>query len=115
MIASLKSQITQTMKFGIAKLPKTFYKNTEKKFKRKKNNSKELSSIKDRKVNTNFCYGGRKSFITWQIQWRCYVGPRGPYASTWFTKHTFLETLCKVKKTDNVTKTNNNIQSYLLN
>ena len=31
-----KFVITQTMKFDIAKVPITFYKNTEKKFKRKK-------------------------------------------------------------------------------
>ena len=62
------------MKFGIAKLPKTFYKNTERKFKRKKsnNNNKALSSIENRKVNTNPSYDGRKSFVTWQIQCRHY-------------------------------------------
>ena len=54
-----------------------FYKNTEKKFKRKKNNNKHLRSIKDRKVNTNFCYGERNSFFTWQIQCRCYGGQGG--------------------------------------
>ena len=37
------------MKFGIAKLPNTSYRNTEKKFKRKKKYSKELSSIEDKK------------------------------------------------------------------
>ena len=31
-----KFEITQTIKFAIAKLPETFYKNTDKKFKRKK-------------------------------------------------------------------------------
>ena len=56
--------VTPTMKFGRAKLPKTFYKNTEKKFKCKKNTNKELSLIEDRKVNTNLCYDGRKSFAT---------------------------------------------------
>ena len=51
--------ITQTMKFGIAKLPKTFYKNTEKSLYAKKNNEKDLSSFQNRKVpvNTKFCYG----------------------------------------------------------
>ena len=54
------------MKFGIAQLPKIFYKNNEKKkFKLKKESNKELSSIEDRKVHTKFCYDGRKSFATW--------------------------------------------------
>ena len=68
-----KYVITQTMKLGIAKLPKTFYKNTKKNFKRQKNNKELFSSFKDRKVNANFCYGERKSFVTWQIQCRCYT------------------------------------------
>ena len=55
------------MEFGIAKLPKTFYKNTEKNFKREKSYNKELRSFKDRKVNTNLCYSGRISFVTWQV------------------------------------------------
>ena len=54
------------MKFGTAKLPKTFYKNTEKKFKhsQKKKNNKELSLIENRKVTTNFCYHGRKKVLS---------------------------------------------------
>ena len=51
------------MKFGIAKLPQELYKNIEKKFKRtQRNNNKELSSIEDRKVNTNLRNDGRKKF-----------------------------------------------------
>ena len=43
------------MKFGIAKLPQTFYKDTENKFKRKKKqNNKELSLIEDRKAKQIF-------------------------------------------------------------
>ena len=57
-----KFVIAPSMKFGIAKLPNTFCKTTKKKLKRKKNNNKELSSIEDRKVNTNLCYDGRKRF-----------------------------------------------------
>ena len=67
----LHFEIIQTMKFGVAKLPKTFYKNAAKKFKPKKHNNKELSSIDDGKVNPNFCYSGRKSFATWQVQCYC--------------------------------------------
>ena len=52
------------MKFGIAELPKAFYKNSEKNFERKKSNNKELSSFENRKVNAYFCYGGRISFST---------------------------------------------------
>ena len=40
------------MKFGRAKLPKTFYKIPKKSFKRKKKNNKESNSIEDRKVNS---------------------------------------------------------------
>ena len=101
------------MKIGIAKLPKIFYKDTENKLKRRKINNKELSSIKNRKVSANFGYGGRKSFVTWQIQCRCYGGPAGPYPPSWFTKNTYFGTSCKVKKIDNDVKRNNNIQSYL--
>ena len=78
------------MKFGIAKLPKTFYKNTKKKLRRKKNN-KELASFEDRNINTNFCYSGRKSFGTWQVQCHCYRGPGGPYPPSSLTKIRFLE------------------------
>ena len=53
-----KFAILPTMTFGIAKLPKTFYKNTAKTLYAKK----RLTSIEDRKVNTNLCYNGRKSF-----------------------------------------------------
>ena len=79
------------MEFGIAKLPKSFYKNTEKNFKREKSNNKELRSFKDRKVNTNLCYSGRISFVTWQVQCHCCGGPRGPYPPSWCTKIVFLE------------------------
>ena len=103
------------MKFGIAKLPKTCYKSTEKRLNAKKNNNnKEVSSIEDRKEHTNFCYGGRKSFFIRQIQCRYYGGPGGPYPPSWFTKSTFFGTSRKVKKADNVAKRNYNIQSYLI-
>ena len=84
------------MKFGIANLPKTFYKNTEKKLTRKKKYNKELSSFEHRNVNTNFCYSGRKSFVIWQVQRHYYGGPGGPYPPSWFTKIVFFETSCKV-------------------
>ena len=35
------------MKFGIAKLPKTCYKNTEKKFKRKKKTQQRIKLIRE--------------------------------------------------------------------
>ena len=38
----------------------------------------------------NFCYGGRKSFVTWQIS-AVATGARGLYAPFWLTKNTFLE------------------------
>ena len=64
------------MKFGSAKLPKTFTTIPHKNFKRKKNSSnKELSLIENRKVNTNLCCDGRKNFVTRKIQCRRYVGP----------------------------------------
>ena len=43
------------MKFGIAKHPKLFYKNTEKSLNAKRNNSQEISSFEDGKVHINFC------------------------------------------------------------
>ena len=43
----------------------------------KKKNNKELSSFEDRKVNTNFCYSERKSFVTLQVQCHCYGRPGG--------------------------------------
>ena len=101
------------MKFGIVKLPKTFCKNTEKKYKRKKSNNKELSSFEDRNVNTNFCYCGRKSFVTLQAQCHCCGEPERPYHLCWFTKIRFFGTSCKVKKTDSDAKSNNNVQYYL--
>ena len=56
------------MKFSIAKLQKNILKTYQKslKAKHKNNKNKELSSIEERKVNTNLCYNG-KSFVTWQI------------------------------------------------
>ena len=83
--------ITQTMKYSVAQVPKIFYKNTEKKFKRKKNNYKELSSFEDRKVNANFCSGGKKGFVTWQIQCRCYGGQGGLFLYLGLLKLRFLE------------------------
>ena len=76
------------MKFGTAKLPKTFYKNTKKKFKRKK---KKISSFGDGNVTTNFCNSGRKSYVIWLVQCRCYWEPGRPYPPSWFTKICFLE------------------------
>ena len=49
------------MKLGIAKLPQSFYKATEKNFKCKKNN-KELSSIEDRKAKQIFVTNEENSF-----------------------------------------------------
>ena len=86
------------MKFGPVKLPKTFYKNTEKSLNAKKNNNKELSLFEDRNVNTNFCYSGRKSFATWQVQCHCYGGPWRPYPPSWVTKIRFLEHHVRSKK-----------------
>ena len=45
----------------------------------KRKNNEKVSTIKDRKVNTNVCYKGRKSFVTWQIQCRHYGGPCTPH------------------------------------
>ena len=39
-------------------------------------------------MNTNLCYDGRKSFITWQIQRRHFGGACPPF---WLTKNTYLE------------------------
>ena len=49
------------MEFGIAKLPMTFQKHTNRSLnaKQQKNNNKELSSIEERKVNTNLSYDGK--------------------------------------------------------
>ena len=101
------------MKFGISKLPKTFYKNTEKKFKLKQQNKQESSSIEDRKVNTNFCYDRRKSFVTGQIQCCHCGGPGGLASPFWSTKNTCFGASHN-KKTGNGVKRNNNIQSYVL-
>ena len=90
------------MKFGIAKLPQSFYKDTEKKFKRKKNN-KELSLIEDRKAKQIFVTKEENSFFTLQIHCRRYRGPREPCPPFWFTKNTFFEAL-RYKKIDNDAK-----------
>ena len=69
------------MKFGIAKLAQSFYKDTEKKFNPpppKKKKYKELSLIEDRKAKQIFVTKEKKSFLTLQIQCRRYYGPRGP-------------------------------------
>ena len=51
------------MKYGIAKLSQSFYKDTEKNFKRKKKyNDKELSSIEDRKAKQIFVTKEENSF-----------------------------------------------------
>ena len=84
------------MKFDIAKLPQSFYKDTEKKFKRKKNNT-ELSLIEDRKAKQIFVTKEENSFFTLQIHCRRYRGPRGPCPPFWFTKNTFLKN-CVTKK-----------------
>ena len=94
------------MEFGMAKLPKTFYKNTEKWFKSKK----KLSSIKDRKVNTSIHYNGRKSFVTRQIQCR---HTRGLAHAFWCTKNTCFGASCNDKKSGNDTKRIINTQFYL--
>ena len=39
---------------------------------------------------------------------------RGALPSFWLMKNTFFGTSCTVKKTNNDAKSNNNIQSYLL-
>ena len=56
-----------------------------------KNSNKELSSFEDRKVHTNFCYGGRKSFVTWQIQCHCSGGAGGPNPHLGLQKIRFFE------------------------
>ena len=50
------------MKFGLAKLPKAFYKIPKKKFKRKKKNNKKLSSIEDRKAKKKLLLRWKKKF-----------------------------------------------------
>ena len=42
------------------------------------------------------------------------AGAKGALPSFWLTKNTFFGTSCEVKKTNNDAKSNNNIQSYLL-
>ena len=80
------------MKFGIAKLPQSFYTSTEKKFKcKKKQKHKELSSIENRKAKQIFATKEKNSFLTLQTQCRRYHGPRGPCPPFWFTKNIFLE------------------------
>ena len=111
-----KFLITPTMNFGIAKLPKTFYKKTPPKKKKKlnaKENNKELSSIEDRKVHTNLCVDSRKSFVTWQIQCRRYGGPGEGHLPFWWTKKLFLEHHVKTRKPTMIQKRNNYIQSSL--
>ena len=78
------------MKFGRAKLPKIFHKNAEKKFKRKKNNNKELSSFENGKVNANFCYGGEKVFSLGKFSAVATECQGRPYPPSWFTKNTFF-------------------------
>ena len=98
------------MQLDVAKLAKTFYKNTDKKVQTQKKN-KELSSIEDRKVNNKSLLRWKKKFVTCQIQCRRYGGPCLLF---WFTKNTFFATSCNNKKADNDAKRTNNIQSYLL-
>ena len=63
------------MQLDVAKLPKTFYKNIDKKVQtQKNNNNKELSSVKDRNVNNKSLLRWKKKFVTCQIQCRRYGG-----------------------------------------
>ena len=100
------------MKYGIAKLPQTFYKNTEK----KSLNAKKqiISSIEDRKVNTSLCYDRRKSFITWQVRAVAIEDQEGLAPHFRLEKILFFGTSCNDKKTENDAKKNNNHPSYLL-
>ena len=50
------------MKFGIAKLTKTFYKNTEKKFKRKKQQQR-IKLIRERKSKYKVLLRWKKKFF----------------------------------------------------
>ena len=59
--------------------------------KKNKKKHKELSSIEDRKAKQIFVTKEKNSFLTLQIQCRCYHGPRGPCPPFWFTKNIFLE------------------------
>ena len=71
---------------------KHFNKNMEKSLNAKtENNNKEFSSIADRKINTNLCYDGGKSFVILQIQSRRY---RGPCPHFGLQKILFFRTSC---------------------
>ena len=78
------------MKFWYTKLPKTFYKNTEKSLNAKKYN-KELSSIEDRKVSTNFIAVEEKVFSLGIFRAVATGGQGGPSPPSWFTENTFLQ------------------------
>ena len=74
------------MKFGIAKLPQSFYKDTEKNFKRKKSN-KELSLIDDRKVNANLCHDRKNFFSLFKLSAVAFGGATGNLGPPfWFIK-----------------------------
>ena len=90
MIASLKSRKlwnldSQTAKNILQKYGKKVYPPPP-----QKKTSKNLSAIEDRKVNTK-CLLRWKSFVTWQIQCRCYGGPGGFTLHLGLLKLRFLE------------------------
>ena len=93
------------MKFGIGKLPQSFYRDTEKNFKRKKS-SKELSPIDDRKVNANLCHNSKIFFHFSNSVPLLSAGPGGPRPPHFGLLKIFFETLCS-KKTDNDAKRSN--------
>ena len=59
--------IAPTMKFGIAKLPKTVYKNTEKQFKRKKKQTKNLTQSRIEKQTQTFVMMKEKVLLLCKI------------------------------------------------
>ena len=99
------------MKFGIAKLPKTFHKNTEK---RRNNDNYELSAFEDRKVITNLCYTMEEKVLSLGKFSAVATGSKGALLPFWFTKNAFFETSCNDKKTDDDAKSYEDIISYLL-
>ena len=92
-----------------AKLPKTFYKNTEKKLKRKKQQRRRKINRGEKSKYISLL-GCKKKFCHWAKFSDVATGALLPYFG--LLKTLFLEH--HVTTTDNDAKRNNNIQSYLL-
>ena len=103
------------MKFGIAKLPNTLYKNTEKSLNSTKKQQQKIKLIQGQNSKSKFLLRWKKKFCHSANSVPLLLGGQeGLCVPSWFTKNTFFGASRKVKKTGNEAQRDNNIQFYLL-